>query len=111
MNEDKLKKITEYLKDQLKIMLGNTLKEVILFGSYARGDNTTDSDVDFLIIIDGTNIKEKEELILDVAVDLSIQYGVVISAFVKSLNSYLTEKSYKPFLKNIEKEGIRIYAA
>lgn len=111
MNADKLNKITDHLNKQLKETLDTALKEIILFGSYARGDYTIDSDMDFLVIIDETNIKEKEELILDIAVDLSIQYGVVISVFIKNLSNYLMEKKYKPFLKTIEKEGIRIYAA
>ncbi|MFM6024422.1 MAG: nucleotidyltransferase domain-containing protein, partial [Dolichospermum sp.] len=29
---------------------GNNLKQVILFGSYARGDFTSDSDIDILIV-------------------------------------------------------------
>lgn len=41
--------LTEYLAEIQKIY-GSHLKSVILYGSYARGDFTSDSDVDLSLI-------------------------------------------------------------
>ena len=41
--------ITEYVTAVKKIY-GNHLKQVILYGSYARGDYTKDSDVDIMLL-------------------------------------------------------------
>ena len=40
------------LKNYLRNNYGNSIKDVILFGSRARGDAENDSDFDVLIILD-----------------------------------------------------------
>ena len=42
----KIKKILAETKGQLSSLYAQRLKEVILFGSYARGDYTRGSDID-----------------------------------------------------------------
>ena len=43
--------ISEYVRAVRKIY-GHHLKQVILYGSYARGDYTKDSDVDLMLLVD-----------------------------------------------------------
>ena len=43
--------LTQYLSEVQKIY-GAHLKSVILYGSYARGDYTSDSDVDIMLLVD-----------------------------------------------------------
>ena len=43
--------LTQYLSEVQKIY-GSHLKRVILYGSYARGDYTADSDVDIMMLVD-----------------------------------------------------------
>lgn len=45
--------LTQYLSEVKKIY-GSHLKTVILYGSYARGDYTSDSDVDIMLLVDLT---------------------------------------------------------
>ena len=41
----------KYVKD-IQSIYGNMLKTVILYGSYARGDFSPDSDIDIMILVD-----------------------------------------------------------
>ena len=43
--------ILEKYTKELFIIYGEHLKSVIVYGSYARGDNTIDSDIDIMILI------------------------------------------------------------
>jgi len=43
--------LTQYLSEVQRIY-GAHLKSVILYGSYARGDFTADSDVDIMLLVD-----------------------------------------------------------
>ena len=49
------KKITQLI-NQIKSYLieryGDKIREIILYGSYARGEATKDSDIDLLVLID-----------------------------------------------------------
>ena len=44
----------------LSEIYGNHLKTVILYGSYARGDYTEDSDIDIMVLLDLSDIDIKK---------------------------------------------------
>lgn len=51
---EKIQEILKALKKNLIEIYGERLKDVYLFGSYARGEeNFQDSDIDILILLDG----------------------------------------------------------
>jgi predicted nucleotidyltransferase len=54
------------LDEALRRRFEGRLVELVLFGSYARGDAHEDSDVDVLIAIDGLTERERRE-VLDLA--------------------------------------------
>ncbi len=49
---EKFDRITTLFVQELRNRLGNHLKEAILFGSKARGDDAPDSDYDCMVILD-----------------------------------------------------------
>ena len=51
--------LLQYLTEVRKIY-GSHLKSVILYGSYARGDYTKDSDIDIMILVDLPDANSKE---------------------------------------------------
>lgn len=92
---------------------GSKLKEIILYGSYARNLQTHESDLDIMFLFDESEeeIIKYRDGIVDIMVDLSLEYDVVVSITensVKSFNSYI---GYIPFYSNVYNEGVEIYAA
>ena len=90
---------------------GNKLKEVILFGSCARGDFKDGSDVDVMILLDVPKEEEKKERnkIYDMIYTLDEKYGyeLLFSTIVKSYNDFNKWIDTKPFYMNIKREGVR----
>ncbi len=94
--------------EELSKLLGNRLKKVILYGSYARGDYDKNSDLDIMILTDLT----EEELIKyrmkirDIACDLEFDNDIVISPLVRNIEKYNNRIDIIPFYMNIQKEGV-----
>lgn len=97
-----------------KAEIGDKLSEIILFGSYARGDYDEESDVDIALIVDvpqgyeHTYYKQLTRIIGDV--DEQFNYAVLLSPVVISNKVYEDWKNDLPFYKNIQKDGVRIVA-
>lgn len=100
----KIQHILEECKKALKEEYGNKLKDIILYGSWARGTATEDSDIDLLIILDGEILPGKEiDRMIDIITDINLKYGVLLSVYPMSNNDYTTINS--PLLINVRKEG------
>ncbi len=73
------------LKTEMRRVYGGRLKGVYLFGSYTRGDQDSESDVDVLIVLDAFDHYGAEiDRTGDFIGVLSLKYGVTISSvFIK----------------------------
>ncbi|MEK6631066.1 MAG: nucleotidyltransferase domain-containing protein, partial [Acidobacteriota bacterium] len=78
-----------------------------LFGSYARGNATEDSDVDCLVLLDPMD-RDADRAITDLAADLTWQIaGVVVSPMTMSVGEFETWKALERRTPlEIEREGI-----
>ena len=85
---------------------GTKLREIVLFGSRARGDHSAHSDYDFLIILDSVDPQIKEE-IRELEVEMMDTYGVLVSALIYS-DSAWKKRLTMPLGLNIRKEGIAV---
>lgn len=80
---------------------------LILYGSYARGDNRADSDIDLLILVDKDKITMADERNIKYPLyDLAIDTGQIISALVFPKKKWERMHCITPFYENIQKEGI-----
>jgi len=80
---------------------------VILYGSFARGDEKEFSDIDILILLDQEKITYSDELRIKYPLyDLEYDTGNVISPLIFSKNDWETRHSVTPFYKNVKREGV-----
>lgn len=100
--EEALKQFVESVKEKY----GDNVEEIILYGSYARGEAGEDSDIDLLIIGDVS----LDELV-DISFPLLLKYGVYISPHVMTEKHFsLLDSEGYGFIKNVKKEGRVIHA-
>ena len=102
--------LEEYVKGLFKI-IGKNLKQVILYGSYARGEQVDDdeiSDIDIMILVDlnEKEIKQIERKVLDYSYDLDLDYNILLSPIIENIDNYRKRTKYMAFYKNIKSEGV-----
>lgn len=93
-----------------RTIYGENIVEIRLYGSYARGNEDLDSDIDFVAIVRGERLKLQEKLteVWNQTDDISLEYETIISPTVIPYDEFQKWKEDLPYYRNIEKEGIRI---
>ena len=98
-----IREATRMLKEKFPV------KEVILFGSKARGDDDPESDIDLLLLTTRPIHWKERHSIVEALFDIEMKYDVVISIIVNSVNDWQTGlSSLLPIHEEITQEGIAI---
>lgn len=110
MTEETIINVVEIFAEEAKRIYGSKLKEIILYGSCARGDFDSDSDIDLLVLLDvpPEKINEERKQIFDITDCLDLDYGTVLAPVFQN---YMIYKKYIPvsaFYQNVQKEGVKI---
>ncbi|MGV3604173.1 MAG: nucleotidyltransferase family protein [Dyadobacter fermentans] len=92
--------------ESIRALYGERLDKVILFGSYARGEEHEESDVDFLVVLKGIEINGYHEigLMSPFTFEMSLKYGLSVSAVPMSTEKF--EGNNSPLSNNIHTDGI-----
>ena len=81
--------------------------DIILYGSYARGKQRSDSDIDIAVVLKGDINPFKEiDRITEFSYNLSLKCSTLLSIHPISEIDFLTRNS--PFLLNLREERISI---
>jgi len=104
--------IKEYVIAIRKIY-GSHLKQVILYGSYARGDFREDSDVDIMLLVDlpEEKLSQFSDDLSELGFDYNVGHDVWFMPVVKNIDHFRYWCQAYPFYTNVVKEGISLYEA
>lgn len=105
-----LQELLNGYKEQLIDIYGEHLKSVILYGSYARGDFTDDSDIDIMILLDLTDldIKKYRHQLSEITYDFNMEHDLDIKPIAKSEQHFKKWMDVYPFYRNVKKEGVKL---
>jgi tRNA nucleotidyltransferase (CCA-adding enzyme) len=103
-----LSKLLQEFKNDTSLLLKDSVIQLKLYGSYARGDYSIDSDIDIFLVYDEEKIDNVDDLISEISVNYQLKYGIMISIYDMSVSYYNKYKDVSPLIRNIEKEGILI---
>jgi len=99
-----LAEVIAELRQGLEELYGKRFRDLLLYGSYARGSQGEGSDVDLLVLLDGPVDTGREILRLEsIAWPLSLDHGVVLSVMPVSYESY--QKGETSFLRIVRKDA------
>ncbi len=83
--------------------------EIILYDSRSRRDALSDSDWDFLILVDGSTSDERTDRIRHRLYEIEWESGEVISSIVRNREEWDSDLyQTMPFHQRVQEEGIRL---
>jgi predicted nucleotidyltransferase len=96
-----------YLEVELKKLFKEKAPVILLYGSFARGQSTPESDVDLLLLFPNA-IRPSAEIrrISGILADINLRYQVLISIVPTTKHQYL--HAQEPFWNNVRREGVPI---
>lgn len=99
-------KIVTDLKDHLVRNFGNSIRDVILFGSQAKGNADEYSDYDVIIVVESDYTGKDENAILDLCYDIDLKYNILLDVHIKSKKELNSIRGRQPVYLNALKSGI-----
>ena len=104
---DTLKILLAELRRRFEALYGKRLVRLVLFGSQAREEAESGSDIDVLVVLQG-RIEPGEEVARtgEVVTALSLRFDTVISCVFMEEERFNNRNG--PLLRNIRREGIAV---
>lgn len=108
-----IQSMMEQYVEEIKKIYGPRLHQIILYGSYARGDFRPDSDIDIMILLDipDLELKTYSQKLSYMTYDFNLDHDIDIKPIAKNEKHFKKWVMNYPFYENIQKEGIILYGA
>lgn len=109
-SKDQLERVLDEMQTGLSGIFGSELEQVLLYGSYACGDQDEESDIDVLALVD----MPKEQLaryrrpVNHMSSDIDLKHDVFLSIKLQDVDTFRRYAEVLPFFQNVIREGIRI---
>lgn len=103
--------VTQEVVTSVLDALADKIYKVILYGSYARGDFTSESDIDIMIILDCTReeVSFYRKKITRLASRIGLKHDIMVTILLRDRESFYNQQDVLPFYENIAKEGLVLY--
>lgn len=99
--------VLQKLKRTAQEMYGQRFRQMILYGSYARGEAQTGSDVDILLVLkDVSDPLAERDRLSEVLWQLALEHGIVLSVLPVDEQAFETRQT--PLFLNVKREGVTI---
>jgi|SRR3989338_4898456 len=107
LSEIEEKAVKEFSRD-LRSFSGKNIKQILLFGSKARGNFNKESDVDLFILV-GQSDSVIRKKVASFTTKILLNYSILLSPKIVEQSHFSFLKQLETaFAKNIEKDGIKI---
>lgn len=95
----------------IRDIYGEHIEQIILYGSYARGDFRKDSDIDIMVLVDlqETQIEAYSDKLSELGFEYNVNHNIWFMPVVKNVQQFSKWCAVYPFYSNVVKEGIILY--
>lgn len=105
--------VVERLPDELRTVFQHVAESVVLFGSYARGDQDPQSDIDVLLVAANPSSKPILERVADDhAAEFRSRYGASLSPIIYDAGEAAALRKRSPALADsLERDGVVVHGS
>lgn len=94
-------------KSRIAEHYGNQFRGLVLYGSYARGEETPGSDLDLLVLLDGPiRVYEEISVLTDNLYPIGLDSEILISAMPADFKQY--ERGADVLYREAQHEGVSV---
>lgn len=103
----KVRTIVNEAREELREIYHDRLKQMILYGSYARGDHAEGSDIDIVMLLERlTDVTVERKKYLPIVSRISLKYDTVLSIVPLDFDEFHRKRT--PLILNVSREGIQL---
>ena len=109
--DGKIQRVTTTVVDKVLDLYKDKIDRIILYGSYARGDFTSESDVDIMILLNCSEeeVRNYRNEICRIASRISLDSDVEVSIMLNDKASFYDKMELLNFYQNVQQEGVVLY--
>ena len=106
-----LSEVEEATVREIPALMKDDCEKIILYGSFARGDYTLDSDVDIAVLTKSDREKSKrfDSGIDEIAAEIGVKTMMIVNYICLPIKEFEAKKSWYPFFMNIAGDGRVLY--
>lgn len=111
IKDRRILRILQEVKTEIIKIYGVKLRNLVLYGSYARDEQDNESDIDIMILVEESEerLRRNRYLIADIMGELSMKHEKLVSLTQVPYNRYNKYLDVLPFYMNVDKDGVEVY--
>lgn len=109
---------TQKVADTLKKVVASVtaempgiVEQIILYGSYARGDYSPESDLDIMLLMNckHADVKHFQKAVCRIASRIGLEDDIEVSLMMQDKKTFEERLAILPFYRNVKDEGVLLY--